>query len=69
MGCCHEVLKNKLPKTEPHRTKWQCSICNVPLCNNKMRVLKNFIQNKLSIILAIIHFILCNYLSNAFLIK
>ena len=35
----------------------------------KMNVLKNFIETKLSSILAIINFILCNYLLNAFLIK
>ena len=55
-------------KKESHCTKWQCTICNVPLCYNKNECFKNFIQNKLSIILAIINFILCNYLSNAFLL-
>ena len=56
-------------KKEPHRTKWQCINYNVQLFNNKNEYFKIFIQNKLCIILAIISFILCNYLSNAFLIN
>ena len=29
-------------KKEPHRTKWQCIICNVALCNNKNECFKKF---------------------------
>ena len=29
-------------KKEPHRTKWQCTICNVPLCNNKNKCFEKF---------------------------
>ena len=29
-------------KKQPHRTKWQCTICKVPLCNNKNQCFKTF---------------------------
>ena len=29
-------------KKEPHRTRWICTICQVPLCNNKSEYFKRF---------------------------
>ena len=29
-------------KKEPHRTRWICTICQVPLCNNKSECFKRF---------------------------